>query len=292
MNLLYKETYLKALKEREALIRKVSLEGKPFNWQTYRKTLENLRLTKYQREAVVGLLLSDASIECGTKPKVTSLKAILEEHEEFLKHIQLEVLKEYSSRDTLMCPSKNRPNMLEFDTLMCSQFSEVAKPFYGSSLWDQKNTKKLRKAVFPEIKPYITPVSIAYWFMGDGGKLSPDGKAITLHSQGFTKQENELLASYIRDLTFEDNLKLDAKVKWDYDKKDKQGNVIESFYRIDISGLSFKCFIDNVSPFIIESMCQRIPPPRLESSKYPLEKSNVRSSFFKKNPDWLFTYGE
>ena len=47
------------------------------------------------------------------------------------------------------------------------------------------------------MKPYITPVTVAYWFAGDGGKTDftkSKSKGISFHSQGFTLEDNQLLA--------------------------------------------------------------------------------------------------
>lgn len=278
----------------KALTERSNLQGPPFKWRQYSALIEGkLKLTKFQREAVVGLLLSDASMELsvGTEKRMRLKIQQSEIHKKFLEHIKYELLPEYGGSEFLNSVSKERKNMFEFDTLMCTQFNEIAELFYGNSFLNDQSKKLPRKSIYPEIKPYITPVSIAYWFMGDGGKLSPEGKAISLHSQGFTKDENEFLVSCIRDLNFEGGLKLDAKIHFDYNIK-KDGKVIKEFYRIDISGPSFKCFIDNVSPYIIESMCEKkkLPDPRKEGSRFSLEKPDVRSSYFKENPDWLFTY--
>lgn len=269
----------------KALAERATLQGRSFNWRQYSALREGkLKLTPFQKEAVVGLLLSDANMQLGAEKRMRLKIQQSEIHKKFLEHIKFELLQEYSGSDILNPVSSKRKTMFEFDTLMCTQFNEIAKLFYGNSFLNGNDERLPTKSIYPEIKPYITPVSLAYWFMGDGGKLSPEGKAISLHSQGFTKEENEFLASCICDLNFEDNLKLYAQVNLDYTQNEKE------FYRIDISGPSFKCFIDEVSPYIIESMCEKLPDPRKEGSRFSLEKPDIRSSYFKGNSDWLFTY--
>jgi len=192
-----------------------------------------------------------------------------------------------------------RSSIYEFPTFRCKQLSPLATVFSDEP--PQTNgvvpaPRALRargKKITTKLKPFITPVSVAYWFCGDGGKAdmtAQKGKGISFHTQCFSQEECELLASFLRE-----NLGLDAFAKLDRppsaptERRDK----VKNQYRVDILGPSFDKFIEVVGPYIHSSMSFKFPVPREEGSRFgkadaSFVQANV-SSFFKNN-DYLSKY--
>lgn len=91
----------------------------------------------------------------------------------------------------------------------------------------------------------FTPVSLAFWFMDDGGSLSytPNRYRLQLHTQGFSQREVESLAQLLID-------------KYGFDcwtKLNKQR------WTLVISGHSYSTFFELVKPYIHDSMRRKLP---------------------------------
>ena len=70
--------------------------------------------------------------------------------------------------------------------------------FLSELFLDSKGKKYVRGNL---IKDYVTAISLAYWFMDDGGKLdysSNEGKGIVYNTQGFKKEEVEGIAKNLK----------------------------------------------------------------------------------------------
>lgn len=251
-----------ALKQRQALLNQnpFCFKGNTLQRKQYLDYLReiNITLTDWQLEACVGLVLSDASMDTGAdfqgQPTVRIKIQQNTQHEPFIKHVS-ELLEEYSGSAQALHPLKTRTGMFEFQTLRCEHFTPVAQLFAAQPLI---TPGKLEKKITPKLKEYITPVSVAYWFGGDGGKADSTqnkGKGISFHTQCFSKQECELLASFLQE-----NIGLAAEVKEDNPKKAQ--------YRVDVPGPSFEQFILEVSPYIHPSMRYKLPVPRETGSKF------------------------
>jgi hypothetical protein len=220
-----------------------------------------LKLTSFQKEMILGLLLGDASAEVNAEfnkqrdrlnVRIKMQQSLKPSHKAFLEHTK-EFLKEYTGNDGPLQTVVDRA-MVEFQTLSCPQFQEVTQLFSAKKL--VANTS-FKKCIMKEIKPFITPVSVAYWFCGDGGKAdytTNKGKGIFLHTLCFNKEGIDILCEAL----FE-NLGLAAKAK--SDKKAEQ-------YIIEFPGHCYERFTQIVGPYIIEPMFERYPPPREATSRF------------------------
>jgi hypothetical protein len=247
-----------------------AFKGNTSSRKNYVQQIEQLRLelSSFQKSMLIGLILSDASLD------VDSNNATRITIQQSLPHIELltfvkKVLLEYSgnSEPINQVPSKNRPNMREYQTL------RMPKTF--QSLVDLFHSETKSKVIKPEIEKEINAVVLAFWFMGDGGKRTynnPD-KGLSLHTQCFSKDECEILAQAIlKNLNIKANVVLDSKEK--------------SQYRIDISGTSYETFIEQVGPYILKCFNDRIPKGRSENSRYGYmteeRKSKILNSIINK----------
>jgi hypothetical protein len=220
-----------------------AFQGNRKERRLYLENIEQQRpsgLLPFQMEAGVGLLLSDSSLDITKSATSKTARLKIQQsksHRGWLETIT-KVFAEYCASNTPIYPvGEKRSNMIEFDTMKCNDiyraFMDLFYPKY-----DKTNT---RKGITENIKPFITPVSLAFWFSGDGGRLDygpNEGKAISLNSQGFTFEENNILAQAISE-----NLNLQATVK-----SEKTDGVDQ--FRIDISGKSFDSFIRQVGSYI------------------------------------------
>lgn len=123
-----------------------------------------------------------------------------------------------------------------FQTVMHPSFNVLANIFL------LKGKKVINIA---ELGPVFSAVSLAFWFMDDGGLLSykPGRYGIQLHTQGFSKAEVEALARLLKQ-----NYGLECWLKLN-----------KGLWTIAISGDSYNTFFALVSPHIHESMRRKLP---------------------------------
>lgn len=216
----------------------------------------HVSFTHYQFDLSVGLILSDASLAISnskTTHRIKMQQSIA--HLPWLEHIR-ECLREYSASDRVF--SVNKRNMVEFQTLTCSQFNQFSPLFYNGT-----------KKIVGDIIPYITPVSVAYWFCGDGNQRGNNqGKAVELNTQGFTKEECDFLVQSLCK-----NIGLIATV-YDVSLPGKPAK-----YRLNISGKSFETFVEKVGPYIDPSMFYKVPGGRSDVSKFGYMNKALRDKY-------------
>jgi hypothetical protein len=242
---------------------------------------KNATLTSFQLEAFVGLVLSDASLDYGkngTRFKIQQGKRNLE----FLNHIG-DVFREYTASDD-SSKQLNRKNMWEFTSFKCSQFVGPATLFgldlnNPPTISKGNTTATVKRQVTQNLLPYITPVAVAYWFGGDGGKAdyTPNqGKGICFSTNGFERTEVEKLSTHLTSLGFANQVEPVQRKKLGYE--------------IVLSGTAFDDFIEKVGPYIPESVTYKLPSPRSDKSRFGNMTQDryekIVSSHFKK-VDWL-----
>lgn len=215
----------------------------------YVEALKSIKFTYYQYSLVLGMLLSDASIDFEGDPDTHRLKIQQsEDHVDWLQTVRNDLI-EYTGERALVSVRKKRSNMYELDTLKCSAFDDVIRLLY-------ENGKKVIK---PEVKPRINEVVVANWFCGDGSRRSSDrDKGIMFHTQGFTKEGCEILAEALRDnLGFSATAEEDTHDRW-----------TEPKYTVVISGDSYDSFITKVGPYIHSCFKTKLPAGRSDKSRF------------------------
>lgn len=148
------------------------------------------RLTLLQLEAGVGLILGDAYIRSRDEGKTYCMQFEWK-NEAYINH----VCKLYDEWILSLPHKKVRTNYLGNEvvtwgaqTFKHKAFNELAELFIINN----------NKHINPDlVNKYITPRSLAYWFMDDGGKwdynLNSNNKSIVLNTQGFSIQEVQYL---------------------------------------------------------------------------------------------------
>jgi len=150
------------------------------------KAIENykkeLKLTQRQRQIIVGKLLGDGHLESQNNERTYRLKV---EHSLKQKEYVDWFYQEF--KDWILSKPKKKEQIVKgklyhkywVNTLSCGSFRFYAQQFY-----------KDKKKVVPKlIHRWLTPLSLAVWFMDDGSIKSKNHRARIINTQGFEKRE-------------------------------------------------------------------------------------------------------
>ena len=197
---------------------------------------KKLKLTREQREVIVGLLLGDAHLETQNGGRTYRLKIEQSEfHQSYVTHL-------YGLfSGWVRTPPKAKKKIRNgresqnfwFQTLSHGAFRYYAKQFYSPR---EKQIPNL-------IGKLLTPRTLAYWYMDDGSIKSKQSKGVLFNTQGFQKREVARLCNIL-------NKKFDLICT---ERKQKDG------YQIYVSGKSLSKFKKLVGPYIIPEMNYKIP---------------------------------
>jgi len=204
--------------------------------EDYKKTL---KLTKQQREIIVGLMLGDGHLETMNDGKTYRLKIEhsikQQEYVDWLYQIW---------KDWVRTEPKNKTRSLngtKVTNLVFNTLSHGSLRFYGQQFYP--NGKKIVPKL---IHKWLTPQAFAIWFMDDGSIKSKHHHARILNTQGFTKKEVTRLIEVL-----EKNFNLQASLR-----KQREG------YQIMIRGASAQALRALLDPYILPSMRYKLPPEK------------------------------
>jgi hypothetical protein len=200
----------------------------------------SLELVPLQREVVVGVLLGDACLETQNQGRTYRLKIEQSaDHETYVRHLR------FVFDDWVLSGPRRREKTSRFGTPTISwafnTVSHGAFRFYAQQFYLQG-----RKQVPKLIHRWLSPRSLAYWFMDDGSMKSSQSKAVILNTQAFQLPDVERLVDVL-----ESHFQLAANVR-----KQSDG------FQIYVSGRSFEKFCELVTPFVIPEMRYKLPQPR------------------------------
>nr|NP_038225.1 endonuclease homologue protein [Wickerhamomyces canadensis]Q34807.2 RecName: Full=Probable intron-encoded endonuclease 1 [Wickerhamomyces canadensis]6X1J_A Chain A, Probable intron-encoded endonuclease 1 [Wickerhamomyces canadensis]BAA06580.2 endonuclease homologue protein [Wickerhamomyces canadensis] len=192
-------------------------------------------LSKIQEETLIGNILGDVYIK-----KLKRNKHFLLQFEwknkAYIEHI-VRVFDEYVISPPTLYERKNHLGN-KVITWRAQTFEH--KAFDKLGYYFMENHKKIIKPDL--VLNYITERSLAYWFMDDGGKWDYNkktkNKSLVLHTQGFKKEEVEIL---INDLNIKFNL--NCSIKFNKNKP-----------IIYIPNKDYELFYNLVNPYIIPEM--------------------------------------
>lgn len=204
----------------------------------YKAALPNL--TPFLLTVAIGLMLGDVSLQSNKAGTAHRIKFEWGDINKSYAFYVYDLFKMYCLSEPRM-QTRTNANGNEvvtwcFQTVMHPAFNVLAELFL-------LNGKKVIKLT-PLIEAF-SPVSLAFWFMDDGGLISykPNRYAIQLHTQGFNQHE---VASLMQLLVAKYNLKC-----W---LKPNKGR-----WTIAISGHSYDIFFNLTKQYIHESMRHKLP---------------------------------
>ena len=167
---------------------------------------DKLKLTQRQREIIVGKLLGDGHLESMNNGRTYRLKV---EHSLKQKEYVDWFYQEF--KEWILSKPKKKEQVVNgkvyykywVNTLSSGSFRFYAQQFY-----------KDKKKVVPKlIHRWLTPLSLAVWFMDDGSIKSKYHRARIINTQGFEKREVQRLIKVLDE-------KFDLKCKL---RKQKEG---------------------------------------------------------------------
>lgn len=164
--------------------------------ENYKKSLV---LTDFQKDVIIGTLLGDSSMSIRSGIPHYSIK--FEQgamHKEYIFHLY-EIFKAYVGSPPISrwIDKAQTRKAWWFRTYRHEHFAFYYHLFYKTTQNGQK-----RKIVPDNIKEFLTPVAVAYWFMDDGTfTLNRDATEIyyLFSTHGFEKEEVQILCDALRD---------------------------------------------------------------------------------------------
>lgn len=165
------------------------------NTKEIREKKQDLKLSKRQRELIVGLLLGDGHLETQNGGRTYRLKV---EHgsaqREYLEWLANEF------QDWLLSGWYEKRK----GTKLVYGFTTVSHPalrFYGAQFYQNG-----KKRIPPLIKKLMTPLSLAIWFLDDGSAKSSKHRSLVVHSLGYNRKDLELVQETLQCLGIETSL--------------------------------------------------------------------------------------
>lgn len=156
------------------------------HWQNIRKSLPIL--PSYLMEIAIAMVLSDAGLAWTSNEVHMKIEQGYKQ-KEFVYHL-FNLFKDYcfSTDPQAYIPKKGvRAGLVKsywFKTFSHKSFTEVWNLFYVNGV------KTIKPGL---VLNHINALGLAYWIMSDGS-LQNDHKSMILHTQSFTKVENEMLS--------------------------------------------------------------------------------------------------
>lgn len=189
---------------------------------------QDLNLTEFQKQVLIGYLLGDGHIEIWKNSTVGRLKVEQGlEQKEFVEWL-FEVF-----GDFVKTPPKPKIKSLYFNTLSSEQFYLFHKSFYLNG-----------KKIIPEtIDSFLTPLSLAVWFMGDGSIKSRECNGRIINTHAFNEVEINKVCQVLNN-----KFSLQTSIR-----RQKDG------LQVYISAKSAKILIDLISPHLLPYFNYKLP---------------------------------
>lgn len=161
---------------------------------------QKLKLTQRQKEILIGKILGDGHLETTNGGKTYKLRV---EHSYKQKEYVLWFYGEFKEW-ILTKPQKKKQivNGKVYYKYWVNTLATGSLRFYGHQFYLGKT-----KIVPKQIQRWLTPLSLAVWFMDDGSIKSKNHKARILNTQGYSKREVVTLITALKN-KFEINCKL------------------------------------------------------------------------------------
>ncbi len=206
------------------------------NTKELREFKKSLKLSKFQRDVISGLLLGDGHLETrnGVSYRLKIEHSIKQEAYALWLYqcFKNRVLKEPSIKEKCVFGKK-------FHHIWFNTISDAKLRFYGKIFY-----KDGKKVVPRNISKLLTPVSLAVWFMDDGSIKSKFHKTLLLNTQSFSMKDIiELQNSIEKKFGIHSNM-----------RKQKEG------IQIEFRGQDAEKFARLIEPNIINSMKYKLDP--------------------------------
>lgn len=204
------------------------------NSDRIKKAKKDLKLTKFQREVLVGLLLGDGHLETQDNGRTYRLKIEYGEKQKDYAFWVWEVFKNWTNMSSPKIKVRKSKLGKVNKSYYFNTYSHGAFRFYAHQFYPKNGGKKIPNI----IHKLITPVSLAVWFMDDGSLKSTKHKTYHIAANSRSKSELKLIQKVL-----EDKFNVRITLHRQYDN-----------WRIYIKTESAKKFKETIADYIIPSM--------------------------------------
>lgn len=202
-----------------------------------------------QKDLLIGTLLGDGNLQTETNGRNWRYGALHKaEHKEYLDH-KYSVLKPLCKNSPMFSEIEDpRTNKVYerwyFNTTVNDSLRHYGNLFYS---YDKK-TKKWMKNVPKNIRLFLTPRAIAYWYMDDGSvKWLGHSNAMRICTESFSKDEVIRLQSVLSE-----KFKLETTLM----KKTTQGKLVG--HRIAIDEKNSSTLREIIRPYLVDCMKYKV----------------------------------
>jgi hypothetical protein len=216
------------------------------NTKELKKHKKTLKLTKIQREVLIGLLLGDGSMQNGRTYRLMHVQGGRKK-DVYTNHL-FQIFGPWILTPPKLSPFRSGGgNYKRGESWRLSILSHGNLRFYGK-LFYKDGDKKLPK----RIGKFLTARGLAYWYMDDGSIKSKQSKGVLFNTQSFTLNEVKLLCTVLLS-----KFGIQASPRRT-PSEEKKG----AAWQIYISGKSFITFSQLISPYLLPKLAYKFPDPR------------------------------
>lgn len=196
-----------------------------------RKVRADINLSDFQKQVILGTLLGDGSLNYPhSRSKYPKLRYTHGINQKQYVEEKAEILKDLKPVVRIVENKGFGKHSVILDTSCISYFKEIYDLLYPKG-----------KVVTKEYLDLINEVGLAFWFMDDGSYRRNQGR---LHTEGFSKAENELIADWFLD-------------KWDIEaivSLDRRKNL----YYLRFCKEQFERLVALIYPYVTKSMRYKV----------------------------------
>jgi len=228
--------------------------------------MDKKKLNQAQFDTLIGCLLGDANMqtENGHSWRIRFIhKAI---HEPYIWH-KYKLFQDFCNSDPKYYSyfdekTQNTYSRFQFNTLSFDTFE-----FLGNMFYKKKNNIWVKVIPF-NIKKFLTPTALAYWYMDDGAlKWKGHSNSVRLCTDSFLEHEVKILK-----LALEENFDLKCSIQ-------KKNN----FSRIAILEESYPKLKELILPSLLPCMFYKFPDGKNGVLEDEDIYNDIRNTFVKKN---------
>lgn len=200
---------------------------------------ENVVFNHEQLSVLVGTLLGDASIPRRGQLSITHCAA----QREYLNH-----------KHAILGGTTTAGTNSGFGT--GKAMAKLIVPVNAQTRHLRRLCYSTKKTCLPLIK-YINPMAMAFWYMDDGSRKQ--NGATTLHTNGFTLEENRALVEHLFSFGIKSSI---------HNKMVSYRGEQKKYYQIYLNAETRDRFFDLIAPFVHETMNYKLPDTHREIEKH------------------------
>nr|AAL34331.1 putative protein [Ankistrodesmus stipitatus] len=212
-----------------------------------------MTLTQHQKELLVGTLLGDGNLQTETRGRTWRYRAIQKaEHKDYLFH-KYEILKEFCSTEPQLSRVADVRTNKTYERWMFSTKVHDSLRFYGNLFYTYDNkTQRMVKDIPVNIEKFLTPATVAYWYMDDGSLKYPGkSNALRICTESFSDDGVRRLQRALKNL---------YGIEASQTQKNKivNGNKLPVGLRIAINERASTAFRELIEPYLVDCMKYKV----------------------------------